>query len=382
MTATTPRILQILPAFDAGGVERVTFETVTGLAANTFGTHHVASAGGRYTGQLAAEIVHHTLPLKTKNPLALLSNAKRLYDLIKCEDISVVHARSRAPAWSALWACRRAKIPFITTYHGTYNGSSALKQYYNSIMARGDRVVAISRFILDHIEKTHPTLTSKLIFVPEGIDTTYFDPALMTSERIATARAALNVPADTRVLLLPGRLTRWKGQVWFLNALRKRLNWLQQQNVCVVILGDAQGRQDYYNELVLLANDLKAANVPVSFATEYDDLPAAYALADIVFSCSLEPEAFGRIAAESLSMGRPFIGTHHGGTVELTGESRFGSMVRPGDDDALLTEIERTLNCGQESLATRGASARAHIQENYSLKEMLRLTQKFYESVA
>ncbi|MES2608054.1 MAG: glycosyltransferase family 4 protein [Pseudomonadota bacterium] len=382
MTYTTASpILQVLPSFDAGGVERVTFETVTGLTQNGFGKHHVASHGGRYAGQLSGEIAHHTLPLRTKNPLTLLANAKHLYDLIKRERIRVVHARSRAPAWSALLACRWAKIPFITTYHGTYNGSAPLKLYYNSIMVRGDRVVAISRFIANHIKKTHPTLTSKLTFIPEGIDTACFDPALITLDRVEAARQALSVPAGSTVLLLPGRLTRWKGQAWFLGALRQRLDWLRSRNVCIVIIGDAQGRLDYHEELIQLANALIAGDVPVRFKADCKDLPAAYALADIVFSCSIEPEAFGRIAAEALSMGRPFIGTNHGGTVELTGEGRFGSMVTPGDDNALLAEIERILNCREEELAARGALARAHIQENYSLKEMLRLTQKLYESV-
>ena len=375
------RILQVLPSFDAGGVERVTFETVAGLSDSHFGQHHVASAGGRYAGQLSNEVAHHTIPLKAKNPLTLLANAKRLYDLIVRENIAMVHARSRAPAWSALIACRWAKIPFITTYHGTYNGSSYLKMYYNSIMARGDRVIAISRFILNHIEKKHPALTSKLTFIPEGIDTNYFDPALMTPDRIGSARHEFDVSIGATVLLLPGRLTRWKGQTWFLGALRQRADWLRSRNVCVVIVGDAQGRVDYKEELIHLADDLIAMGVPVRFKADCKDLPAAYALADIVFSCSIEPEAFGRIAAESLSMSRPFIGTSHGGTVELTGEGRFGSTVTPGDDGALLAEIERTLNCGPEELLKRGALARAHIQENYSLTQMLRLTQELYESV-
>lgn len=379
--AKTPYILQVLPSFDAGGVERVTFETVMGLTQNGFGQHHVVSAGGRYAGQLSDSITHHTLPLKTKNPFTLLINAKRLYTLIKNKGIQAVHARSRAPAWSALIACKCAKIPFITTYHGTYNGSSRLKQYYNSIMARGDRVVAISHFIMNHIVRVHPLLTSELTFIPEGIDTNYFDSTRVTSDRIAAARQTFNVPEGCKTLLLPGRLTRWKGQAWFLKALLQRLDLLRQHNVCVIIWGDAQGRIDYYNELVQMSGDFINAGIPVRFVTEYSDLPAAYALADIVFSCSLEPEAFGRVAAETLSMGRPFIGTNHGGTVELTGEGRFGSVVTPGDDNALLAEIEHTLNQETDILTARGALARAHIQANYSLDEMLRLTQKLYESV-
>ena len=378
--AMAPSILQIIPSFDAGGVERVTFETVMGLERH-FGHHHVASHGGRYAKQLVDSIKHHTLPLKTKNPLTLLANSVRLYLLIKGERIRVAHARSRAPAWSALLACRCAKIPFITTYHGTYNGSGMLKRYYNSIMARGDKVIAISRFIVNHIEKTHPALTSKLTFIPEGIDTHYFDSAQLTDDRMRAAQTTFNIPEKSTVLMLPGRLTRWKGQAWFLNALLRRLDWLRQQRVCVVILGDAQGRSAYYEELTHLATQLIEGGVPVRFVTDYSDLPAAYALAHLVFSCSLEPEAFGRVAAEALSMERAFIGTHHGGTIELTGEGSFGSLVTPGDTEELLTEIERTLTQDHATLAQRGALARRHIQENYSLTEMLRLTQKLYESV-
>ncbi|MDP5370455.1 MAG: glycosyltransferase, partial [Pseudomonadota bacterium] len=172
----------------------------------------------------------------------------------------------------------------------------------------------------------------------------------MTPDRIGSARHEFDVSIGATVLLLPGRLTRWKGQTWFLGALRQRADWLRSRNVCVVIVGDAQGRVDYKEELIHLADDLIAMGVPVRFKADCKDLPAAYALADIVFSCSIEPEAFGRIAAESLSMSRPFIGTSHGGTVELTGEGRFGSTVTPGDDGALLAEIERTLNCGPEEL--------------------------------
>lgn len=375
------RILQILPSFDAGGVERVTFETVTGLANNQFGQHHVTSAGGRYAEQLSEAIEHHTLPLKTKNPFFLLANIRRLYDLIVRQKISIVHARSRAPAWSALIACRWAKVPFITTYHGTYNGSSCLKMYYNSIMARGDRVIAISRFILNHIESKHSALASKITFIPEGIDTHYFDPELMTAQRIEAARQEFDVPVGSTVLLLPGRLTRWKGQAWFLEALHSRADWLRSRNICVLIVGDAQGRIDYSDELIRLASDLTEAGVPVRFKCDCKDLPAAYALADIVFSCSIEPEAFGRIAAESLSMGRPFIGTNHGGTVELTNNGRLWPIVLPHDNMALLAEIERILDSKQEELVKRGEAARVYIQEHYSLGQMLRLTQELYASV-
>lgn len=371
-----PSFLQVLPSFDAGGVERVTFETVMGLTSRKFGEHHIASSGGQYTKQLPPQATHHTLPLASKNPFTLIANSNQLYKLIKKENIQTLHARSRAPAWSSLWACRRANIPFITTYHGTYSGTSSLKTYYNSIMARGDKVVAISRSILNHIAHTHPELASKVVFIPEGIDTHYFDPTLITPDRLEKTRSMFDVPEDATVLLLPGRLTRWKGQAWFLQTLQKMQNLLTSKKTHIILLGDAQGRDHYLNELTQLAGKL-----PVHFITSYDDLPAAYALANIVFSCSLDPEAFGRVTAEALSMGRPFIGTNHGGTVELTHNGKFGTLVGPNDETALITAITYAFNQTPAALLERGNHARAHICSHYSLDQMLDLTQQLYESI-
>ncbi|MDP3372229.1 MAG: glycosyltransferase family 4 protein [Candidatus Paracaedibacteraceae bacterium] len=369
-------ILQIIPSFNAGGVERVTLETVTGLAHSGLAEHHIASAGGQYVSEIPTNVTHHILPLTSKNPFKIIVNAWRLHTLIKQQHITIAHARSRAPAWSALWACRMAKVPFITTYHGTYAGSSRLKKFYNSIMARGDRVVAISKFILNHIKQTYPELSSKVAFIPEGIDTHRFNPMDVTSERIQVARSAFNIPEDATVFLLPGRLTRWKGQAWFLKSLQKIASTLQQKNVYIILLGDAQGREAYYAELTELT-----AGLFVHFKTSYDDLPALYALADIVFSCSLDPEAFGRVTAEALSMGRPFIGTNHGGTVELTNNGAFGTLVTPNIDSELIKAITEILDQPHDVLIERGENARAHICDNYSIEQMLRLTQQLYESV-
>lgn len=243
-------------------------------------------------------------------------------------------------------------------------------------MARGNHVVAISKFILNHIEQTHPELSSKVTFIPEGINTNYFDPAQVTSKRIQAARSTFNIPEDATVFLLPGRLTRWKGQAWFLKSLQQITDTLKQKKVHIVLLGDAQGRESYKAELIQLAGTL-----PVHFKTSHDDLPAAYALADIVFSCSLDPEAFGRVTAEALSMGRPFIGTNHGGTVELTNNGTFGALVSPGIDKELINAITQILNQTKDSSHKCSTNARMHICDNYSIEQMLYLTQKLYESV-
>jgi glycosyltransferase involved in cell wall biosynthesis len=369
-----PTILQVIPSFEAGGVERVTFETVIGLTNLNFAKHNIASSGGHYVEQLPPNIQHYQLPLTTKNPLKLITNAHQLYKLIKNQNITIAHARSRAPAWSTLWACRKAKIPFITTYHGTYNSSGSLKNYYNSIMARGDQVIAISRFIYEHIQKKHPELMKKVSLIPEGIDVNYFDPAQITQERINTAREAFQIPVGAKVFLLSGRLTRWKGQAWFLEALKQICPIISEQNIHIVLLGDAQGRNDYVKDLQQLASGL-----PIHFVISYADLPAAYALSDIVFSCSLDPEAFGRVTAEALAMGRPFIGTNHGGTIELTNNGLFGKLVTPHQNTSLVAAITEILKTPTQHLIKRGEDARNYICQNYSLNQMLHLTKQLYE---
>jgi glycosyltransferase involved in cell wall biosynthesis len=369
----TPTLLQILPSFNMGGVERVTFETITGLAP-TFGIHHIASSGGRYIHQLPSSVMHHTLPLNTKNPFMIMANTKRLYKLIKDHKIDLIHARSRAPAWSTLIAARMAKIPFITTYHGTYNARTIGKHTYNSVMVRGDYVIAISKFIETHIQTHYPHNAKNVTFIPEGIDTSIHDPKAVTDERIAKMRMLLGLsPAISNrpyLILLPGRLTRWKGQTVLLNALRT----LNIPNWHAIILGDAQGRDTYKNELTQLAQGL-----PVTFITNADDMPAMYALADVVLSCSTDPEAFGRVTAEALAMQRPVIGTTHGGTIELTANGLYGTLVPPNDYLALSSAIMNHYNTSPEEQAQRGMHARQHIQDHYSLTEMIRLTKEIYE---
>ncbi len=369
----TPTLLQILPAFNAGGVERVTFETVTGLTP-TFGQHHIASSGGRYVHQLPSSVIHHTISLDTKNPFIIMANAKRLLKIIQQNNINLIHARSRAPAWSAFIAARLAKIPFITTYHGTYNAKTIGKHTYNSVMVRGDHVIAISRFIETHINKHYSQHAEKVTFIPEGIDTTIHDPETLTPNRINKARALLPLPQPTidrpYIILLPGRLTRWKGQTVLLKALRT----LTIPNWHAIILGDAQGRDAYKDELIQLAQDL-----PVTFITNANDMPAMYALADVVLSCSTDPEAFGRVTAEALAMGRPVIGTAHGGTIELTANGIYGTLVPPNDHHALSLAITHQYNTPPEARTHQGMRARRHIQDHYSLTEMIRLTQTIYE---
>ena len=369
-----PRVLQVLPALESGGVEGATLDMVAGIkkahpTAETF----VASNGGILTQKLLILGGQHLkVPLKSKTPWRLIQNAATLKGLIQKHGIQVVHARSRAPAWSALWAARQMGIPFITTYHGVYNSNGYLKTFYNSVMARGDRVIAISSYVADHIKKTYPGLSSKLITIPEGIDTDYFDPSHVSPESVDTLRQTWDIPKSHQVILLPGRLTHWKGQ----NVLIKALREMDTRGLTAIILGDDQGRTEYRKAL-----EKAALGLPVKFIKNCHTMPAAYALADVVVSCSTDPEAFGRITAEALSMGRPYVGTNHGATPEKCIQGKTGFLVKPGNPKALAEILMSVLSLSQQEKDNLGRQGRAHICQNFSLKGMITRTLDLYAEV-
>ncbi len=373
-TKTFPTLLQVLPSLHSGGVERATLDMVKGIHQyHPKAGNYVASAGGvlvdevnLYGGQ------HFTLPLNTKCPLTIYKNIKRLADLIKDQNIQLIHARSRAPAWSALRAARIVNIPFITTYHGVYNSNNFLKSVYNSIMARGDKVIAISQYVANHMYTYYPQFSSNVVVIPEGVDTDFLDPKKITDNEIKALKQEWKVPFDSKLILLPGRLTRWKGQEIILKALKL----LDHTHLTVVLLGDDQGRHEYRLELDNLAKGL-----PVKFIPSCNKMPVAYAASDIVLSCSTDPEAFGRVTAEALAMERPYIGTNHGATPEMCIHGETGFLVPPGDIKALAEMIKKVLSLSSEDKCSLGQQAREHIVKNFSLDMMMKQTLELYQKV-
>ena len=364
------RVLQVLPALQSGGVEKATLDWAEILCQQvpTF----VASAGGDLVKPLEVfGATHLLLPLDKKSPWSLWSNARALCQVIKEHNIQLVHARSRMPAWSALWAARWAKVPFITTYHGVYNSHNRLKRFYNSVMARGDQVIAISEYVADHIQQEHGHLNPKVVVIPEGIDTDLFDSATISSDYVEKLKQKWEVPANKFLILLPGRLTRWKGQEVLIKALKQ----ITDSPVHVVFLGSDQGRQDYSNLLHQQTQDL-----PVTFIQECQDMPAAYAAADLVLSCSIEPEAFGRVTAEALSMARPYIGTNLGATPELCIDDQTGFLVPAGDAEALAHAIRRQFSLPVDQEEQMALVARQHIIDHFSLEQMTAKTLKAYRN--
>lgn len=328
-------VLQILPDLNAGGVERTVLETVEVLVANGHGAH-VLSNGGRLVPALEAiGGVHHTAAIGSKNILSVPWRIAGVRRLIADNKIDIVHARSRAPAWPAMFAARAERVPFVTTYHGVYNAKSALKRGYNSVMAKGDIVIANSNFTSEHIIREHGTDPHKIVVIPRGVDMAVFDPARIPKDIVSARRAAWSVPDAATLILLPGRLTRWKGQTVAIDAL----SYLPP-DTHLVLLGDPQGRDDYVAELKSQADALNLA-ARVHIPGHDSDVAAAYLAADVVICPSTDPEAFGRTAAEAQAMGRPVIAADHGGAVEVVEQGVTGWRKPPGDAKALAGAIRR-----------------------------------------
>jgi glycosyltransferase involved in cell wall biosynthesis len=368
-SSDNPAILQVIPRLDAGGAERTTIDMARALERGGWRSL-VASEGGRMEPLLADTGVELSrMPLNSKAPHTIFANAGRLAKLIRTRDVKLIHARSRAPAWSALLAARRTGIPFVTTYHGIYNASNPFKRYYNSVMVRSDAVIANSRWTADHIAREHGTSCDRIAVIHRGVDLEEFDPAGVLPDRIAALRAQWNVDEHRMIVLLPGRLTRWKGQLVFLAALAQLATAGALDNVRAVMAGDAQGRNDYTAELraAIAQNGLEGT---VRIAPHIIDMPAAYLASDIVVSASTDPEAFGRVAAEAGAMGRPVIASNHGGARETVLPNRSGLLIPPGNTEALGHALSSLLSAPDEERRGMGQAGREHVRDNFSLERM------------
>lgn len=347
-------VLQILPDLNAGGVERTVLETVEVLVANGHGAH-VLSNGGRLVAELQAMGgLHYQADIGSKNILSVPWRIAGVRRLIAEQKIDIVHARSRAPAWPAMFAAQAERVSFVTTYHGIYNAKSALKRGYNSIMAKGDIVIANSHFTSEHVIREHGTDPMKIVVIPRGVDMKVFDPLRIPKDQVSARREAWGVPKGANLILLPGRLTRWKGQLVAVEAM----SYLPKETH-LVLLGDPQGRDEYVAELRARAEHLNLAD-RVHIPGHDNDVAAAYLASDVVICPSTDPEAFGRTAAEAQAMGRPVIAADHGGAVEVVLDGVTGWRTLPGNARELATAIGRTHKL------TGLDGARARIAAQYS----------------
>ena len=374
--STGPCILQVLPRLETGGVERGTVDIAVAIMRAGWRAI-VVSAGGPMVRELdRAGAKHITLPLDSKNPLVIRRNIDRLADVIAAHRVDLVHARSRAPAWSAWYAARRARVPFVTTFHGTYNVENRLKRMYNAIMTRGHRVIAISEFIGRHVVETYGISPSLVRVIPRGIDVANFDVARVSAERVMQLARAWRLPDDVPIIMLPGRLTRWKGQTVLIDALAQ----LGRRDICCLLVGSDQGRANYRAEIEQLVRARGLEGV-VRAVDECRDMPAAFKLADVVVHASTDPEAFGRVIAEAQAMGRPVIATDHGGAPEIVIPGVTGWLVPPSDPAALAAALNEALSLTPEQRAQLSETASAHVRERFSRDQMCAATLAVYEEV-
>ena len=369
-------VLQVLPRLDSGGVERGTIEIVQAIA-GAGGTPLVASAGGRLGASVQrAGGRHITLPLSTKNPLHILQNARVLAGLVRSEGVRVIHARSRAPAWSALLAARRTRTPFVTTYHGIYNENFPGKVTYNGVMAAGDVVIATSLFIKELLLKRHKVDPGRLRVIPRGIDPLLFDPERVTVPRLVKLAEAWRLPDGAPTVMLPARLSRWKGHAVLIAAMAR----LQHPGACCVMVGDLTGRERFAGELERQARQAGVAD-RLRLVGHCDDMPAALMLADVVVSASTDPEGFGRAVIEAQAMARPVIATNHGGAAETVQHEVTGWRVPPGDVAALAAALDHALSMSPGDRHALGVRARAAVLERYTTAAMQDATLDVYREL-
>lgn len=369
-----PCILQVLPALESGGVERGTLEIASALTADGFRAL-IASRGGRMLAELPRSGAEHvTLAVDSKNPWTIHKNGPRLAALIREHDVDLVHVRSRAPAWSAHAAARMTGRPFVTTFHNAYD-FRGLKRWYNSAMARGDRVIAISDFVAEHVRSVYGVEDDRLVRIHRGVDVEIFDPARVSPERMIQMARDWGLPDDHAVVLLPGRLTEWKGHAVLIDAMA-RLD--REDVICLLVGGEPESRYARALEEQARANGLGAR---LRIVGNTRDMPAAYMLSDVVVSASTRPEGFGRVIAEGHAMGRPVIATEHGAAPEILRHGDTGWLVPPGESEALAASLERALTLSEDQRQGVAERSRRLVLERFTMQRMQEATLAVYRDL-
>lgn len=378
---SSPVILQILPALQQGGVERGTLEMAQAIT-QAGGKALVASSGGRLVPMLRSLGAEHiTLPqCGSRNPAHVLRNARMLARILGQHNVALVHARSRIPAWTARMACRRTRTAFVTTWHGVHAHTMPGKKLYNSVLASGDRVIAISAHIGRLLRKEYNVPPERLRVIPRGADIDQFSPHAISGQRMHQLAEQWHVPAGSAIILMPGRLTAWKGQALVLQALAQLQAGLPDLPWHCVFAGSDQTDGRYVRELTQLAHNL-GLDERIRFAGHCEDMPAAMALASMVLVPSLRPEPFGRVVVEAQAMCRPVIVSHHGAAVETVDNGVTGLSVPPNNAEKLADAMFAVLNAPAATLAHMGATARQAVLAQYTTQAMQHATLGVYDEV-
>ena len=377
------KILQVIPRLGYGGAETGCYDLAHYLSENGCSSYIVTSGGEliKYIDKKKVKLIR--LPVQSKNPLLILLNSLILILVILFFNISIVHARSRAPAWSCLFATKITRRKFVTTFHGTYNFKNPLKKYYNSVMLKSDLIIAGSNFIFSHINENYSKyldLNKKFLVIFRGINTEYFNPNKIHQSDEKKLISQWNINKERPLILLPGRLTSWKGQEMFIEALNLVNKEMPEQPFSAVILGSDQGRNVYKKKLLRLVEQYRLNN-QVQFFDKCKLMPLAYKISDIIVSASIEPEAFGRVSVEAQSMEKPIIASNIGGSNETIVNDKTGFLFEAGKPEELSKKIIHALNLDESTLKFIGIEGRKNVIKKFNIEKMCFSTYSEYKKL-
>ncbi len=375
------KVLQVIPKLGYGGAETGCFDIAHYLPENNCGSYIVTSGGDllKFINKDKVKVIK--LPVQSKNPLIIFFNFLALIGIILFNNISIVHARSRAPAWSCLFAAKITGRKFITTFHGTYNFKSKIKKFYNSVMVRSDLIIAGSNFIFSNIKENYSKYLDskkKLLVIFRGINVDYFDPSTKLDSDEKKLLKKWQIEKDKKIILLPGRLTGWKGQELFIEAINLVNIELGYEAFYAVILGSDQGRDLYKKKLIRLTEQHRMIN-QIKFIDHCKDMALAYKVSDIVVSASIEPEAFGRVAVEAQSMEKPIIASNIGGSNETIIDEKTGFLYEAGNAKSLSNKILKILKMDETLLKSIGNEGRKNIVQKFNVEKMCFSTYSAYK---
>ena len=377
------KVLQVIPKLGYGGAETGCYDIAHYLYENDCKSYIITSGGEliKFVNKKKVKLIR--LPVQSKNPIIMLLNALIISLIILFFNINVVHARSRAPAWSCLLATKITRRKFVTTFHGTYNFKNKLKKFYNSVMVRSNLIIAGSNFIFSHIKEKYSDYLSsdkKLLVIFRGINTDYFDSSTTLETDEDNLFKSWKIQVGKKIILFPGRLTTWKGQEMFLEALNKVNIHLGHEAFTAVILGSDQGRDLYKKKLIRLVEQYRLTN-QVIFIENCNHMPLAYKISDFVISASIEPEAFGRISVEAQSMQKPILASNLGGSKETIIDNKTGLLFEAGNSEEMSKKIIELLNLDESTLKQMGIEGRKNVINKFNVEKMCFSTYSEYKKL-
>ena len=377
------KVLQVIPKLGYGGAETGCYDLAHYLYENQCKSYIVTGGGDLVKHVDKKKVKLIKLPVHSKNHILILFNTIMLIFIILLNNISIVHARSRAPAWSCFFATKITHKKFVTTFHGTYNFKNIIKKFYNSIMVRSDLVIAGSNFIFSHINKNyfkHLSIKKKFLVIFRGINVDYFDPSTTTDTQEKQLLVDWKIDKSKKIILMPGRLTPWKGQEMFIQALSLVNKELGYESFYAVILGNDQGRSVYTKKLKRLADQHRLTS-QLRFISHCKNMPVAYKISDLIVSASIEPEAFGRVVVEAQSMEKPVLASNIGGSNETIENNKTGFLFEAGNSISLSNKILKVLNLDESTLKSMGNEGRKNIIKKFNVEKMCFSTYAEYKKL-